>query len=73
MQELEKRVTKTEYVLGDHADQLRELHKGLDTFEGTLGGIEKTLLQIKWIAVGALLMVALSDGTIGAKLLRLLG
>ncbi len=73
MHDLEKRVTKTEYVLSDHAEQLEELHKGLDTFESTLGGIEKTLLQIKWIAVGALLMVALSDGTIGAKLLRILG
>jgi|TARA_R110000737_G_scaffold252406_1_gene261845 hypothetical protein len=73
MQDLEKRVTKTEYVLGDHAEQLQELHKDLGAFEGTLGGIEKTLLQIKWIAVGALLMVALSDGTIGAKLLRILG
>jgi hypothetical protein len=72
MQDLEKRVTQAEYVIGAHSEQLEDLQEAFKDLRSTLGGIEKLLAQIKWIAVGALLAVALSDGTIGAKLWKVL-
>lgn len=72
MSDLEKRMTKAEYVLEAQADQIEELEEALKGLSTTLNGIEKLLAQIKWIAVGALLVVAISDHTFSATLMKLL-
>jgi hypothetical protein len=72
MQDLEKRVTKVEFAIDAHADQLAELHAVSKELHTTLSGIQATLMQIKWIAIGALLVVLISDSALGAQLLKML-
>jgi len=72
MQELEKRVTRAEFTLTSHADQLGDLQEAFKGLRATLNGIQTVLLQIKWIAVGALIVVVLGDSAVGDKLLDIL-
>jgi hypothetical protein len=51
--ELERRVVKLEYITEGHGEELSELKDTSEELRRTLGGIQATLSQIKWIAVGA--------------------
>lgn len=52
MEQLEHRVIKLELRVEDHADDLKRLQDISDSLKKSLQGIEKTLAQIKWIAIG---------------------
>lgn len=52
MENLEHRVIKLELRVEDHADDLKRLQDISDSLKKSLAGIEKTLAQIKWIAIG---------------------
>lgn len=54
MEQLEHRVIKLELRVEDHADDLKRLQDISDSLKKSLQGIEKTLAQIKWIAIGAI-------------------
>lgn len=51
--ELEHRVIKLELRVEDHADELKKLQDISSDLRKSLAGIERTLAQIKWLAVGA--------------------
>jgi len=58
MQELiEHRVIKLELRVEDHADELKKLQDISTDLRNSLSGIEKTLNQIKYLAMGAVLVV----------------
>lgn len=52
MEQLEHRVIKLELRVEDHADDLKRLQDISDSLKKSLAGIEKTLAQIKWLAIG---------------------
>lgn len=52
--ELEHRVIALEYKAETHDKELAFLRNTGDALKKTLEGVEKTLLQIKWLATGAL-------------------
>jgi uncharacterized coiled-coil protein SlyX len=56
-QQIEHRVIKLELRVDDHASELAELKKTSDNLARTLSSIEKTLTQIKYLAMGASLVV----------------
>lgn len=49
---LEHRVIKLELKVEDHASELKELRDTSKVLSSSLQGIEKTLQQIKWLALG---------------------
>jgi hypothetical protein len=51
--DLERRVVKLEYITEGHGEELNELKDTSEELRRTLTGIQATLSQIKWIAVGA--------------------
>lgn len=51
--DLERRVVKLEYITEGHGEELSELKDTSEELRRTLTGIQATLSQIKWIAVGA--------------------
>jgi uncharacterized coiled-coil protein SlyX len=57
MEQIEHRVIKLELRVDDHASELEELKKTSDTLAATLASIERTLTQIKYLAMGAALVV----------------
>jgi uncharacterized coiled-coil protein SlyX len=63
MEQLEHRVIKLELRVEDHADDLKRLQDISDSLKKSLQGIEKTLAQIKWIAIG--IIVAYAWQTLG--------
>lgn len=63
MENLEHRVIKLELRVEDHADDLKRLQDISDSLKKSLQGIEKTLAQIKWIAIG--IIVAYTWQTLG--------
>lgn len=54
---IEHRVIRLELKVDDHADELKELRSTSKALSSALSGIEKTLQQIKWLAVGAALVL----------------
>jgi hypothetical protein len=52
MMELEHRVIKLELRVDDHAEDLKRLSDISESLKKSLQVIEKTLAQIKWIAIG---------------------
>jgi hypothetical protein len=72
MQELDKRITKLEYVVGTHESHLENLQLSTKELRDTLTAIESTLMQIKWIATGALLAVIFNSSGLGQGLWKLL-
>jgi len=54
--DLEQRVIKLEYVTEGHQEELTELKDTSAELRQTLHGIQTTLMQIKWIAIGAGIM-----------------
>lgn len=57
MDQIEHRVIKLELRVDDHASELEELKKTSDTLAATLASIEKTLNQIKYLAMGAAVVI----------------
>jgi hypothetical protein len=57
MEQLEHRVIKLELRVDNHADDLKKLSDISDSLKKSLVSIEKTLAQIKWIALGAIIAV----------------
>ena len=55
--DLENRVTKLEVITDNHADDIKELRDTSITMKLTLQSIQKTLDQIKYVAIGALAVV----------------
>jgi hypothetical protein len=61
MEQLEHRVIKLELRVEDHADDLKRLQDISDSLKKSLAGIEKTLAQIKWIAIGAIITLVANE------------
>ncbi len=59
--ELEHRVIKLELRVDDHADDLKRLQDISDSLKKSLQGIEKTLAQIKWIAIGSIVTLLANE------------
>jgi uncharacterized coiled-coil protein SlyX len=55
--ELEHRIIKLELKVDDHADELKKLQDISADLRKSLAGIEKTLAQIKYLAMGAVAVV----------------
>lgn len=61
MEQLEHRVIKLELRVEDHADDLKRLQDISDSLKKSLAGIEKTLAQIKWIAIGVVITLVANE------------
>lgn len=72
MQEFDKKITRLEYDVESHDLRISSLEIAFKDLHSSLSGIQNLLLQIKWICVGALLVVAFTNGTIGKQLMSLL-
>lgn len=59
--ELEHRVIKLELRVDNHEEDLKKLSDISDSLKKSLVGIEKTLAQIKWIAIGAVLTLVANE------------
>lgn len=71
MEQLEHRVIKLELRVDDHADELKKLQDISADLRNSLASIEKTLSQIKYLAIGAAVVVV--GQTIGIdKVLKLI-
>lgn len=57
MEQLEHRVIKLELRVDDHADELKKLQDISSDLRNSLAAIEKTLAQIKYLAMGAAVVV----------------
>ena len=55
--ELEHRIIKLELKVDDHAEELKKLQDMSSDLRKSLAGIEKTLAQIKYLAMGAVAVV----------------
>lgn len=55
--ELEHRIIKLELRVDDHQDELKKLQDISSDLRKSLAGIEKTLAQIKYLAMGAVTVV----------------
>lgn len=56
-EQIEHRIIKLELKVEDHADELRKLQDISTKLSNSLTGIENTLNQIKYLAIGAVLVV----------------
>ena len=54
---LENRVVRLEFKTDNHEDEIKELRKSANDLSKAMASIEKTLAQIKYIAIGALAVV----------------
>lgn len=61
MEQLEHRVIKLELRVEDHADDLKRLQDISDSLKKSLAGIEKTLAQIKWLAIGGTITLVANE------------
>lgn len=59
--ELEHRVIKLELRVDNHEEDLRKLSDISDSLKKSLVGIEKTLAQIKWIALGVVFTLVANE------------
>lgn len=57
MELLEHRVIKLELRVDDHADELKKLQDISSDLRNSLAAIEKTLSQIKYLAIGGAVVV----------------
>lgn len=55
--ELEPRVNKLEWRVDNHSKQLTRLHNQTSELRDELHNINKSLLQIKWLAIGGAVVV----------------
>jgi uncharacterized coiled-coil protein SlyX len=56
-EQIEHRVIKLELKVEDHATELKKLQDISVDLRTSLSGIEKTLNQIKYLAIGAVLVI----------------
>lgn len=56
-EQIEHRIIKLELKVEDHAEELRKLQDISTKLSSSLAGIENTLNQIKYLAMGAVLVV----------------
>lgn len=56
-EQIEHRIIKLELKVEDHAEELRKLQDISTKLSESLTGIENTLNQIKYLAIGAVLVV----------------
>lgn len=54
---IEHRVIRLELKVDDHDEDLKELRSTSKALSSALNGIEKTLQQIKWLAMGGALVM----------------
>lgn len=54
---IEHRVIRLEFKVDDHDEELKELRVTTKALSSALNGIEKTLQQIKWLAVGGVIVM----------------
>ncbi len=54
---IEHRVIRLELKVDDHDEELKELRSTFKALSSALSGIEKTLQHIKWLAMGAALVL----------------
>ena len=69
MQDLEKKITRVEYDIESHSSRILSLETAFKELNSSLSDIQNLLLQI---AVGALLVMAFTDDTLGKQLMKLL-
>lgn len=55
MDSLDQRLLKLEIIVEGHEEDLKELSNTQKILQVSLGAIEKTLQQIKWLAIGGAL------------------
>lgn len=70
--EIENRVSKVEWTLDQHHEALKELHNTTEDLHESLLGIQATLSQIKWFAMGAVALY-FADSIGLTQALKLLG
>lgn len=56
-EQIEHRVIKLELRVEDHAEELKKLQDISTDLRNSLTGIEKTLNQIKYLAMGAVIVI----------------
>lgn len=54
---IEHRVIRLEFKVDDHDEELKELRATSKALSSALHGIEKTLLHIKWLAMGGVIVM----------------
>jgi hypothetical protein len=54
---IEHRVVRLEVKVDDHDEELNELRTTSKALSSALHGIEKTLLHIKWLAMGGVIVL----------------
>ena len=57
MSNLDPRVSKLEWRVDNHSKQLTRLHNQTSELRDELHNINRSLLQIKWLAIGAAVVV----------------
>ena len=72
MSNLEPRVNKLEWRVDNHSKQLTRLHNQTSELRDELHSINKSLLQIKWLAIGGAVVLVGESLGIG-NVLKLLG
>lgn len=72
-EQIEHRVIKLELKVEDHAEELKKLQDISTDLRNSLSGIEKTLNQIKYLAIGAVLVVLTQSMGITNVLKMLIG
>ena len=70
--DIENRLNKTEWVIEQHDNSINELRGVSRELKKSLYSIHQTLVQIKWFAVGAAVIVFANQMGIGS-LFRLIG
>lgn len=56
-EQIEHRIIKLELKVEDHADELKKLQDISTDLRNSLTGIESTLNQIKYLAIGAVVVI----------------
>tara|TARA_Y100000287_G_scaffold186018_1_gene191311 strand:+ start:1937 stop:2158 length:222 start_codon:yes stop_codon:yes gene_type:complete len=72
MEELKPRVDRLEWRVDSHSEQLTRLNQQTADLKHELYNINKSLAQIKWIAVGAAIVIAGQSMGLG-NFLKLVG
>ena len=70
--ELEPRVNKLEWRVDNHSKQLTRLHNQTSELRDELHNINKSLLQIKWLAIGGAVVVVGESLGVGS-MMKILG
>jgi hypothetical protein len=72
MEDCKPRLDRLEWRVDSHSEQLTRLNEQTADLKLELNNINKSLMQIKWIAVGAALVIAGQSMGLG-NLFKLLG